>query len=60
MFGKVPTIIIAEMTWNKKATRAIGKKYLWMTLPPDPLVQMQNNLTEMFLMMSFTKIDQNV
>ena len=30
---------------NKKATRAVDKKYLWMTLTPEPLVQIQNNFT---------------
>ena len=27
---------------NKKATRAIDKKYLWMNSPPEPQVQIQN------------------
>ena len=31
-----------------------------MTLCPEPLVQIQNNLTEMFLMMPSTKIIQNL
>ena len=52
------TIIIAQI--NKTSTRVIEKKYLKMTSPPEPQVQIQNNLTEMFLMMPSTKIDQNV
>ena len=31
-----------------------------MTSPPEPLIQIQNNFTEMFLMMPSTKIDENV
>ena len=31
-----------------------------MTFPPGPLVQIQNNFTELFLLMPFTKIAQMV
>ena len=31
-----------------------------MTSPPEPLVQIQNKLKDMFLMMPSTKIDQSV
>ena len=44
---------------NKKAARAINKKYLLMTSLPKQLVQIQDNFKEIFLMMPSTKIDQN-
>ena len=31
------------------ATRAPDKKYLYKTSPPEPLVQIQNNFSELFL-----------
>ena len=46
--------------WNKRAARAVDKKYLKTTSPPKPLVQIQNNCTELFLMMPSTKIAQIV
>ena len=45
---------------NKRATRALDKKYLETASPPEPLVQIQNNFTELFLMMPSTKIAQMV
>ena len=44
---------------NRRAARAPDKKYLKMT-SPEPLVQIQNNFTELFLIMPFTKIAQMV
>ena len=44
---------------NKRAVRALEKKYHETTYP-EPLVQIQNNLTEKFLMIPFTKIEQTV
>ena len=40
---------------NKGAARALDKKCILMTFPPEPLVQIQNNFTEMFLMMPSSK-----
>ena len=45
---------------NKGAARALDKKYLLMTFPPEPLVQIQNNFAEFFLMMASTKIAPTV
>ena len=45
---------------NKGAARALDKKYLLMTFPPEPLVQIQNNFTEFILTMASTKIAQTV
>ena len=45
---------------NKGAARALNKKCLLMTFPPESLVQIQNNFIEMFLMMSSTKFAQTV
>ena len=44
---------------NEGVTRAPDEKWL-LTTSPEPLVQIQNNITEMFLMMPSTKIDQKV
>ena len=44
---------------NKKAARTTDKIFLT-TSPPEPLVQIQNIFTEMFLMMPFYKIAQMV
>ena len=43
---------------NKWAARALNKEYTLMTFPPGPLVQIQNNFTELFLMMASTKHKQ--
>ena len=61
MFLMMPSTKIAQMVFSteKGAARVLDKKYLQMTFPPEPLVQIQNNLTEIFLMSS-TKIDQNI
>ena len=40
---------------NKRAVRALDKKYLYTTSAPKPLVQIQNNFTELFPMMPLTK-----
>ena len=45
---------------NKGAGRALDKKCLLMTFPPEQLVQIQNNFTELFFMMVSTKIAQTV
>ena len=45
---------------NKRAARALDKKYLLATSPPEPLVQIQNYFTDMFLMMPSTKLAQMV
>ena len=45
---------------NKMTTRALDQKCLLMTFPPEPLIQIQNNFTELFLMMTSTKIAQTV
>ena len=44
---------------KKGVSRALDRKYLQMQ-SPEPLVQNQNNFTERFLMLPFTKIDQKV
>ena len=43
---------------NKGDARDLDKKFLITTSAPEPLVQFQNYFTEMFLMMSSTKIAQ--
>ena len=45
---------------KKGATKAIDKKYLYTTSHPESLVQIQNNFTELFLMMHSTKLAQMV
>ena len=63
MFRIRPTTVIAQIVWKhwtKNAARPIDKKYLKMTSPPEQLTQIKNDFKEMFLMMPFTKIDQNV
>ena len=45
---------------NKGTARALDKKCLLMTFPCEPLVQIQNNFTELFLIMPLTKIAQMV
>ena len=45
---------------NKGATRALDKKCRLMTFPPEPLVQIQNNFTELFLILASTKIAQTI
>ena len=42
------------------AARALDKKCLLMKFPTEPLIQIQNNFTELFLMSPFTKIAQIV
>ena len=42
------------------ATRALDTKYLSTTFSPDPLVQIQNNFTEMFVIMPSSIIAQLV
>ena len=44
---------------NKRVARAPDKKYLKIT-SPESLVQIQNNFTELLLMMPSTKIAQMV
>ena len=57
----IPTTNTTQMVSpNKGAARALDKKCLLMTFPPEPLVQIENNLTELFLMMASTKIAQTV
>ena len=54
---------IAQMVSSlleKGAGRALDKKCLFMTFPPKPLVQIQYNYTELFLMMASFKIAQTV
>ena len=58
----MPSTKIAQMVLLhriKKATRALEKKYL-KTISPEPLVQIQNNLLELFLMIPSTRIAQMV
>ena len=39
---------------NKRAAGALNKKCLLITSPPEPLVQIQNNFTQLFLMQNCT------
>ena len=56
MFLMMPSTKIANGFLLKKgAAIPLDKKS-----PPEPLVQIQNNFTKMFLQMPSTKIDQNV
>ena len=41
---------------NKMAVRALDKKYLKTTSPPETLVQIQNSFTEIFLIMLSVQI----
>ena len=41
---------------DKRIARALDKKYILTTSPPEPLVHIQNNFTEFFLMMPSTKL----
>ena len=61
MFLIMPSTNIAQMVMlcQKGVGRAIDKKYIQMK-SPEPLVQNQNNFTEIFLMLPSTKIDQKV
>ena len=44
---------------EKGAARTLDKKYILMTFPPEPLVQIQNNFTKLFLMIASPKIAQS-
>ena len=41
---------------NKRAAKALGKTYLYATIHPESLVQIQYNSTEMILIMPSSKI----
>ena len=41
---------------DKRIAKAAEKKYILTTSPPEPLVHIQNNFTEFFLMMPSTKL----
>ena len=58
MFLMMLSAKIAQMVLltEKGAARALDKKYLQTTFSPEPLVQIQNNFTEMFLMLPSTKL----
>ena len=47
-------------TSPKRHGRALDKKCLLMTFPSEPLVQIQNNFSELFLMMDSTKTAHTV
>ena len=54
------TLSVTNMSFNairenKMANRAKDKKYLY-TTSAEPMIQIQNNFTEMFLIMPSTKI----
>ena len=51
---------VVQLGWRKRAARAPNKKYIKTTSPSESLVQIQNNFTELFLMMPSTKIAQIV
>ena len=61
MFLMIPSTKIAQMVCSaeKGIGRALDNKYLQMK-SPEPLVQNQNNFTEMVLKLSSTQIDQKV
>ena len=50
----VPLSGSAQM--DKRIARALDKKYILTTSSPEPLVYIQNNFTEFFLMMPSTKL----
>ena len=53
----IPSVKIAQMVpLNKWAAGALDKKCLLMTFPPEPMVQNQNNFTELFVIMASIKI----
>ena len=57
----MPSTKIAQMVQlhrTKGAARAVDKKCLLMTFPPEPQVQIQNIFTELILIMPSTKIAQ--
>ena len=45
---------------NKGASRALDKKCMLMISPGEPLFQIHNYFTELFLMMASTRIAQTV
>ena len=59
MMLSTKTAQMVLLHWTKRATRALDKKYLYTAFLPESLVQIQNNFTELFLMMRSTKIAQN-
>ena len=61
MFLILPSTKIEKMVLlqPKRAAKALDKKCLQIT-SPEPLVQIQNNVTEMSLVLPSTKIDQKV
>ena len=59
----IPSTKIAQMVplngyvqMDKRIARALDKKYILTTSSPQPLVHIQNNFTEFFLVMSSTKL----
>ena len=54
------TYYIVTVFLEESVTCALEWKYIKTTSPPEPLVQIQNNFTELFLMMPSTKIAQMV
>ena len=51
---------MVPLNQTQGAARAQDKKYLLMTFPREPPVQIQNNFTVLFLMMASTKSAQTV
>ena len=51
---------MVQLRRTKGAARGLDKKCLLMTFPPEPLVRIRNNFTEMFFMMPSTEITQMV
>ena len=63
LFLVIPSTKIAQMVllngsaqMDKRIARALDKKYILTTSSPETLVHIQNNFTEFFLVMPFTKL----
>ena len=63
LFLVIPSTKISQMVplngsaqMDKRIARALDKKCILTTSPPEPLVYIQNNFTEFFLMMPSTKL----
>ena len=59
----MPSTKIAQMVplpEQKGAARALDKKYVLMAFSPEPLVQIQNNSIELFLVIISPEIAQTV
>ena len=57
-FYKNCTLQMVPLYRTKGLSRVLDKKWVYMTFPPEPLDQIQNKFTELFLIIVSTKIAQ--